>query len=58
MNPRRLVPVAVGLLLVVGGLLGFLVLDGLLADVVCVVAVVAGVAVVRLGSRPAPDEIV
>lgn len=58
MNPRRLVPVAVGLLLVVGGLVGFLVLDGLLADVVCVVAVVAGVAVVRLGSRPAPDEIV
>jgi hypothetical protein len=58
MNPRRLVPVAVGLLLVVGGLVGFLVLDGLLADVVCVVAVVAGIAVVRLGSRPAPDEIV
>lgn len=58
MNPRRLVPVAVGLLLVVGGLVGFFVLDGMLADVVCVGAVVTGIAVVRLGSRPAPDEIV
>ncbi len=58
MSSRRLVPIVLGVLLVVAGLAGFLALDGLLADVLCGVAVVAGIVVVRLGSRPAPDEIV
>jgi Flp pilus assembly protein CpaB len=58
MSSRRLVPVVLGVLLVVAGLAGFLALDGLLADVLCGLAVVAGIVVVRLGSRPAPDEIV
>lgn len=58
MTTRRLVPVLLGVLLVLAGLVGFFVVDGLAADVLCGVAVVAGIAVVRLGSRPAPDEIV
>ena len=58
MSSRRLVPIVLGVLLVVAGLAGFLALDGLLADVLCGVAVVAGIVVVRLGSRSAPDEIV
>ena len=49
MSPRRLVPIVLGALLV---------LDGLAADLACGVAVVVGIAVVRLGSRPDPDEIV
>lgn len=58
MSTRRLVPIVLGALLVVAGLVGFLALDGLTADLVCGVAVVVGIAVVRLGSRPARDEIV
>lgn len=58
MTTRRLVPVLLGVLLVLVGLVGFFVVDGLAADVLCGAAVVAGIAVVRLGSRPAPDEIV
>ena len=58
MSTRRLLPIVLGALLVVAGLVGFFALDGVTADVVCGVAVVAGIAVVRLGSRPARDEIV
>lgn len=58
MSPRRLVPIVLGALLVAAGLVGFFVLDGLAADLACGVAVVVGIAVVRLGSRPDPDEIV
>lgn len=58
MSTRRLVPIVLGVLLVVAGLAGFLLLEGVLADVVCGVAIVAGIVVVRLGSRPASDEIV
>ncbi len=58
MSPRRLVPIVLGALLVVAGLVGFFALDGLAADLACGVAVVVGIAVVRLGSRPDPDEIV
>jgi hypothetical protein len=58
MSTRRLVPIVLGVLLMVAGLAGFLLLEDVLADVVCGVAIVAGIVVVRLGSRPASDEIV
>lgn len=58
MTARRVLFLTLGVLLVVVGLAGFFAIDGLAADVVCAVAVVVGLVVVRLGSRPRPQQIV
>ncbi len=58
MTIRRFLPVLVGAVLVAAGLVGFFVLDGVTADVVCAIAVVAGLATVRIGSRPRRDQVV
>lgn len=58
MSIRRVASLTIGILLVVTGLAGFLAIDGVTADVVCAIAFVAGLAVMRYGSRPGPQQIV